>query len=446
MSGYRVFTLAEFNAAYDKWSAECIVFDTEKARSLEPKKGSEHFDVTYQPLQFKDVEGKIHDYPKFAFKSFTCAKARAPHGTNLEQVKHVNITFRIMSFDDIAGGDYIPKKLLLSDKMKSDILSKYMGFHSKEIKFDNVKTWLKKNLDYRPSMKAILKKIDTEPSADKFRKWLDDYAVSMIESQKQEDADMKKWIEEYVEHTKEFVNTLDRMNKAFAKACERLIKMGKDGVLEFDVQKDGSDRDPKIGTISQSEMVEGKGKNKKVHKFDHALYRLKLGVERKTGRVGYTNYKSQEFYPTVFDIKKSTKKNGWAAVPARVFEKNRKGVLEGKTLTWQNVGKFITYKSLLDGVLSIKEATMSKSGGISSKFAISRINVLRHKPSSRRDVIDSKKLQSMRRDDCSSDEDDDDMGDDQTVEKEDGVEEAVYDMDVPDGGDASSDGEDPRSD
>ena len=446
MSGYKVFTLDEFAKSYEKWNGECIVFDHKKARSLEPKKGSvEHYDVTYLPFQFKDVDGKIHGYPKFKFKAFACGKARPPHKTNLDKVKHVNVTFREMSYDDIHGGDYVAKRLLLSDSDKSNILSKYMKYHNKEITFDTLKTWLKKTLDYRPSMKTILKKMDTEPDVDKFNKWLDDYAGSMVESQKQEDIDIKKWITEYVAHTTEFVNTLGLMNTAFKKACERLIEMGNNGELEFDVQKDGSDRPPKIGTIAQSEKVEGKGKNKKVHKFEHTLYRLKLEVDRKSGKVGYTNFKSQEFFHTVFDIKKSTKKNGWAAVPARVFEKNATGALIGKTLTWENVGKFITYKSLLDGTLAIKEATMSKSGGISSKFMIARVNVLRHKPSSKSASLDSASLQSMRRDECSSDEEDEDMGTELMKETDD-VDDTTgsYELDEPDAGDASSDGDDPR--
>lgn len=448
MSAYKKFTCADFNDSFDKHKGECIVFDPEKARSLEPKKGSEQkYDVTYLSLQFKDVDGKVHDYPKFTFTAFTGGRARPPHGTNPEQVKHVNISFRKMTYDDISGGDYVPKKLIISDADKDSILSKYLSFQSGEIKLDSVKKWLKSTLEYRPSMSAILRKIDSETSTDQFRKWLDDHAKNMIESQKAEDADMAKWIKKYNELTLLFIKTLDNMDKAFKLACKRLIEMGDNDELTFDVQKDGSDRPPKIGTIVQREKVEGKGKNKKIHKFDNPIYRVKLGVHKKDGRVGYINYKSQEFYPTVFDMRKSTKKNGWAAIPARVFEKNRKGKLEGKTLTWRNVDKFITYKSLLAGTLAIKEATMSKSGGISSKFEISRVNVLRHKPSNKSSVVDAKVAQDMRRGDCSSDEEDEDMGGDEveaTVDEDTAAD--AYEQDMPDAGDASSEGEDPSED
>ena len=90
---------------------------------------------------------------------------------------------------------------------------------------------------------------------------------------------------------------------------------------------------------------------------------------------------------------------------------------------------------------------MSKSGGISSKFEVSRVNVLRHKPSNKSSVVDSKVAQDMRRGDCSSDEEDEDMGGDEveaTVEEDTTVD--TYEQDMPDAGDATSDGEDPSED
>ncbi len=451
MSQRNVFTLEDFNKAYKKWKGECIVFDPENFKALKAKKGSkDNYDVTYLPTQFKDVDGKIHAYPKFAYKAFVCAQAKAPHGVNHDQIKHVNLTFRDMSMTDLEGGDYVPKKLLIPDSTKDKILTQYMTFQSGEIKLPGVKKWLKKNLEHRPSMKAILKKIDQETSVQNFKEWLDGHAKTMITAQEKENQEMKEWITEYMGTTKEFIKTLDNMNDAFKKMCKRLIKMGDNEELAFDVQKDSSATGPpKIGTIKQSEKVEGKGKNKKTIKFDHALYRTKLAVNKKDGQIGNYNYTKGEIYHTVFDARMSNKNNDWAAVPARVFEKNKKGVLVGRALTWRNVGKFITYKSLIDGQITFKEATMSKSGGISSKFENDNCHVLRHKPGSSVKKADATATQRMRRDECSSDEEEEDMGQEapskssHDVEDEEEQEAGGVEDDVED---ASSEGEPPSDD
>ena len=452
MSQRKVFTLQEFNDAFKKHKGDCIVFDPKKYRDLPQKKGSkENYDVTYLPLQFKDAEGTVHDYAKFAFSAFTCSKARPPHGCNINQLKHVNLTFKTMSMKDLAGGDYVPKNLLLSGSKKDEILTLHGKFTSSDVDFDQAKEWLKKNLEHRGSRKAILKKMEKTTDAGKFREWIDEYAESMVSEQNKENKAMDTWLVEYKESTDELIKTLDNMQKAWEKMCKRLIAMGNDSELEFDVQKDtSSDGPPKIGSIKQSDKKEGKGKNRKVHKFDEPLYRLKLAVYNKTGQIGNYNYNKSEVYPTVFDSRKASEKNKWAAVPAKVIQEED-GKKVSHTLTHKNVGRFITYKSLINGQFCIKEATMSKSGGISSKFEVVRAEVLRHKPGAKDQTVDAEETKKMRRDDCSSDEEDEDMGCDDPAQDapsdldEDEARQAANANDS-DAGDASSEGEAPSSD
>ena len=105
MSSYTVHTISDFNEAFNEHKGECLVFDPEKARNLEPKKGSgKSYDVTYLPIQFKDSAGTVHNYPKFSFSAVTCAKCKPPHGANPDQIKHVNVSFRKMTYEDMAGG------------------------------------------------------------------------------------------------------------------------------------------------------------------------------------------------------------------------------------------------------------------------------------------------------------------------------------------------------
>lgn len=129
--------------------------------------------------------------------------------------------------------------------------------------------------------------------------------------------------------------------------------------------------------------------------LEYPLYRIKLTADNTTKKIGYNTEKSGFVY-TVFDSKKTDQLNKQQKnkkekiVPVVAKVKTSKGLVD---LTVLNASSFITYMSLISGVINFDSVCVSNAGVSSaSKFRV--INVWKHKKLDK-EIINQEDLNSM---------------------------------------------------
>lgn len=258
------------------------------------------------------------------------------------------------------------------------------------------------------------------------------------EAQAIENKRVSKNIDEYMTNNETLIQALDILQVSFVKVAKEIIEADKAKKLKFTVRKDRKVKDVPICMIKQSVRYDEE-KREEVP-LDAAIFRIKLPVYKKDGRIGQWNTFKDEFRDIVFDARKMNKKNGFKPFPAYVKKGKKKMPLDRK-----NVQGFITYKSLISGSINFDSATISKAGiSLGNKFY--DMYIIRHRSANTKETVTVDEITNMRAGLASDDEGSDDEIDDVNDEDEDnGGDHTDNDDDKQaapdDGGDATSDGE-----
>jgi len=216
------------------------------------------------------------------------------------------------------------------------------------------------------------------------------------ELQKVEDIKVKELIKEHLDATNEFNKAMIIINKSFQKICQEL-KDAKS--LGFSVRKDKTKKknsDITVYSICQTtrEDKDSKDPDAEPIPLEFPITRLKLMLGS-NGQVGVDSWDKSingwKFRANVYDARKM--KKGQPPVLARVK-------VDGKTcpLDEKNVGTFITWKSVLGGVLEFNDIVISKFGfSLENKFQ--DVFVKRNKSNIIEPVFNKEELDDM----CNSD-------------------------------------------
>ena len=187
--------------------------------------------------------------------------------------------------------------------------------------------------------------------------------------QEVENTRMKENIDRYIENNEKFIKVLNIIDKAYKLLCADIIS--KDSTFSFRIKKDRNQKDVNVFSIKQETRL-----NKDTNadeRLENPIFRLKVPVCKKDGRVGVWSNFNDKFQPTVFDARKMNSKNKYAAVPATVKVNN---VL--KDLDVSNANSFIVYKSLVGGHI-VFECIVASKFGLSMNNSFYDLYVYRHK-------------------------------------------------------------------
>lgn len=206
------------------------------------------------------------------------------------------------------------------------------------------------------------------------------------EEQKKEDMRVQANIERYHANSLKFLHVLDIIDKSYTYVCNDLKKNMKS--YKFKIQKDRKMTDIPIFHIKQD--IRYNKDTEEDEKLQNPIYRLKIPVCKRDGRLGIWSNYNNEFKSTVFDTRKMTKKNRYQQVPAKVK-------IGGKLreLDVHNASEFITYKSLIGGHIVFECIVVSKFG-LSLNNSFYDLYVHRHKTKSAQSSMSIEEIVQMR--------------------------------------------------
>jgi hypothetical protein len=231
-----------------------------------------------------------------------------------------------------------------------------------------------------------------------------DYTPKTFDDEKKQKAENKRSddnIKRYVDNNKKFLKVLDIVDVSYKKTCDDLQA---ETTLPFKLKKDRNQKTVTVFSIKQSTRADPDNADNDLE-LEYPIYRCKLPVYRKDGRIGIWSTYNNVFKYTVFDARKMNKKNNYASVPAKVKENGR--LVE---LTAQNANQFITYKSLIGGSLSV-ECIVSSKFGLSLSNGFYETYVFKHKSKSAASGLSKEEVMLMRGGAESGDETDTDTDD-----------------------------------
>lgn len=283
------------------------------------KKGNNIYDTTWIPIvlllpiegtdQVKEVPLKLH------FEMvLTASKAHPPSQNEKDKIKNFLLMFKEMSLEEICSGDYVPK--------------------SKESK----------------------------------------------EEDEKEEMRIKSLTKTLYDNTKEFTIALGIIEDAYEELCEQMKKdyIENPSKFKFTMAKESSwlERDKKgkiisyrpiIRSIRQLTRKDEKNKSN-VIPLDTPLYRLKMPVKNDKMLLSWKNKQGGEetkYY--IYDGRKTCidkRNNIRQLVPAKIRSENRL-----RDLDINNVGEFLTYKSIVSGDILFNKIVISKQGiSIANEF------------------------------------------------------------------------------
>ena len=238
-------------------------------------------------------------------------------------------------------------------------------------------------------------------------------------------------IDRYMENNMKFLKVLDIIDKSYKTACADLKEKSKS--LDFLLKKDRKQTDIVVYSMKQSTRI-NKDTNED-EKLESPIYRLKVPVCKKDGRIGIWSNYNNEFKPTVFDARKMTKKNNYQPVAAIVK-------VDGKSreLDVNNAGSFIVYKSLVGGTI-LFECIVSSKFGLSLSNSFYDLYVFRHKEKIVTQTISREEILAMR---GGEEEDDDDSDAEVEIKVKSNDDEEDEDNDDDDNDNAQEDGKEPH--
>jgi hypothetical protein len=322
-------------------------------------KSKPSYDCAFIKIQYVDEFGKKNKYIKIKYSNIiTSSKAKLAGNDIASTTNKAQICFMNMNRTDLECGDYVPKP---------------KNLHTGS---DLSETQIAEN------------KVSVEKATKKNNKKLD----------------------LYLSNNKKFMKVLDILNKAYVHLCNTLIS--KEKTLDFKLKKDRKAASIVVHSFIQTNRVDEKGDDVKL---ENDIARIKVPIfrnsnkdlEKYNGQVGRYDYMSKNFKNIVYDIRKSTGKNDYKLVLAKVKH-------NGKlcNINSANIGTFITRKSLIAGTISI-DSICASSAGLSLSWGFSEILVKRYNTIESHDSHDKSEVAKLRAggdDDISgSDEDDDDI-------------------------------------
>ena len=168
-------------------------------------------------------------------------------------------------------------------------------------------------------------------------------------------------LESILESNDELVKALDIIAdeyefhaKALANATKGKIKVKNKTINSFRQDKRKASKEEKAEDQHRADEEKMLDEDDKI-KLPVALFRFKLKADPVTKKIGRVTKNGFEY--TVFDIRQSTKANGYKRVPAKV---NYKG--KPTDLNVINVKHFITIFSLIGGIIDFESVIVSSQG------------------------------------------------------------------------------------
>lgn len=226
-----------------------------------------------------------------------------------------------------------------------------------------------------------------------------DYVPKTMDSpelQEKEDARVNKAIDKYLANNNKFITALEILYKSYMHMCEHIRENVES--FSFRVNKDKNQKVINICVFKQTTRLD-RATNKDIL-LEPPLYRLKLPVYKTTGEVGV--FRNNTMKRIVNDARKMNAKNNYTPVIAKV---NVNG--KSKHLDYKNTREFITYNSLIGGIIRF-DAISSSKAGLSLQNAFYELYVFRHKTKFARQVMTRDDIIEMRGD-IEEDDDDDDV-------------------------------------
>jgi hypothetical protein len=209
---------------------------------------------------------------------------------------------------------------------------------------------------------------------------------STVELQEIENKRVSDNIDRYIETNIMFLDVLDIIDESYKAVCAEIISQ--ESSFPFRIRKGRDQKDITVHTIKQTTRLNQETNKDEI--LDSPIFRLKIPVCKKDGRIGiWSNYKD-EFKPTVYDARKMTKKNNYQPVPAMVK-------IDGKLkdLDVNNASSFITYKSLIGGQIMF-ECIVASKFGLSMNNSFYELFVYRHKAKAIQSTISREEIMRMR--------------------------------------------------
>lgn len=393
----------DVNEAYAKWGAKFLVWDAkdynEPTNDNKGKGKKDKASITWLRIKLKLANGNIVPfYMKFTeILSAGGAKYHEKSGDENQSITNMKMAFREMTKEEVIDAGIKPRTI----EITTDQHKQVMGYAEKRYlnpkSLKRIKVALKKMFTYRHNYRSIIDAMSNDDGdIESFTEWFDGHVKKMKEKQKEENQRNQDRAAKIAANTKEFIQFSENLSVAFEALAADVIASQDE--LEFTVNKVGRG-DPHICRIKQETVESGQGKNKKVTKLPKPLYRYSIPVHGKTGRVGRWDYKNNDLKTIVYDMRKCTLKNGSKSVPARA--EDEKGRM--KPLTYKTAGSFLTYGSLLTGVLGIKDISFHMFG-ISLGTGFSELHVFPNETPAKNGGFDVEELQQMRRNQGSDDE------------------------------------------
>jgi hypothetical protein len=374
-------TLDDVLASAEKFGKDNILeCDFKKVRDLKTLNPKSKYDTTYIPVLFKFISNKLAPVKIKFSEQIISSSAKKPSGSGDE--------------DD---ENKIPKHLQIS----------FTRMNNEDIEGG----------DYIPKKK------------------------SSTEEQLKENNRISENIERYSKNNEKFLNVLDIIDCSYKKLCADLKSTANKNPTKFNfkLKKDRNQKDITVYSIKQSTR-DDKETNTEVE-LSNPIYRLKIPVYKKDGRIGIWSNYNNTFKPIVFDTRKMNKKNNFQAVPAMVKCQGKM-----RPLDTNNASSFITYKSLIAGVINF-ESIVSSKFGLSFSNSFYNMYVYRHKAKTMQQSMTIEEIVQMKGGNESDNESDSDVELEEKLDdkehddddKEDSDEEPDENDDEPDDSDDNDD-------
>lgn len=337
----RTITIQDVIDSYEKYRCvlKAMPSQVRDLKSLDP--GSK-YDTAYVPLKFRHVNGKLLPVEITLSEIIAGSSAKPPHGFDPEESKasqsfpkSMSLAFMNLTKEDIACGDYVPKK----------------------------------------------KKTE--------------------EAQEAENKRVEENIERYHQTLPKFLRVLDIIDESYKTVCAQLMADYKSLSFRLNKEKKGKPDGMTINSIKQVSRSDETGEE---IMLDSPIFRLKIPICRQDGRLGIWSNYYKKFIPTVFDVRKMTKKNNYARVPATIKEGGKRVPLD-----IFNANQFITARSLLGGCIRF-DCIISSKFGLSLSNSFKELYVYQHKSKAQEPIITSDIVQRMRGADSEEEDSDSDDG------------------------------------
>lgn len=308
------------------------------------------FDCTWIPFKLKMASGPEVPLRLKANRIIIASGAKVPSASDNEgKIKYLTIALRKFDLEEIEGGDFAPKE------MKTE------------------------------------------------------------KEQEEENKKVKTRLTKLIKNTNECNDAMEIIDLSYQKLCDEMITAKN---LGFTVRKDRK-MDKKKETLEEfyrgtqifsiRQTTREDAETKEDIELAKPLTRLKLMTAKESDLIGIDTYDKNsgtwKFAPNVFDSRKM-KKDSTEAVVAQVKVKGKLQPLDVKTAP-----TFITYKSVVGGIIEFRDIVSSKFGlSLGNRFL--ELYVKRCKNSGSEQAFSKEDMQALK----GSDDEEDDGDDDEDVE------------------------------